>query len=125
MLPFLLHDTAHRWLLPNCNIRRLHHNIHLHVQVHQTGGNEGTPINSCMELNILYTSYAHPIYNYYIYSSVLLPTFFCVFINSVTIPGLSSKIHGSKEHEKKKESLYARHLTLLKHVGSVKFEMTE
>ena len=56
-------------------------------------------------------------------SSVLPPTLFASR-RSATFPGLSSKVHGSKEHEKKKESFNPRHLALSRHVGSVKFEMT-
>ena len=81
---------------------------HLH-RLHQTGGKEELSINSNSHTHLTVAQFHHA------------PT--SALTKPVISLSLSSKIHGSKEHEKKKESFYARHLALSRHVGSVKFEM--
>ena len=79
---------------------------HLH-RVHQTGGMEELSINSNSHTHLTVAQFHHAP------SSALT--------KPVISLSLSSKVHGSKEHEKKKESFYARHLALSRHVSSVKF----
>ena len=80
--------------------------------IYQTGGNErdGQQQFNTGHLLILAQCHQPP--------STALAEYSGIFLS------LSSKIHGSKEHEKE-ENFNASHLALSRHVGSVKFEMTE